>query len=315
MNLINGLKYIIKEPNFILYYADKFLKIRISDELYLKIMYKRIFNKELNLENPSTFNEKLQWLKLHDRKPEYTKMVDKYEAKNYIKELLGEQYIIPTIGIYDKFEQIDFNQLPNQFVMKCTHDSGSTIVCKDKSKFNKANAKKKMKKALKTNFFYQGREWPYKNVKPRILVEKYMQDYTGALVDYKFYAFNGKCEYVMACIDREKENEKTKFIYYDKNWNIKKEFSDDGIKYGDKVLLKRPKNLDKMFEFASILSKGINFVRVDFYEIDSKLYFGELTFYPSSGFDDKRRNEIATYLNTNLKIGEDKNENSYIRSR
>lgn len=303
---LNGLKYIIKEPKFILYYIDKYLKIRINDELYLRIMYKRIFNKELNLDNPSTFDEKLQWLKLHNKNPEYTNMVDKYEVKNYIKEMLGEQYIIPTIGIYDKFEQIDFDKLPNQFVMKCTHDSGSTVVCKDKSKFDKLAAKKKIKKALRNNFFYSGREWPYKNVKPRILIEKYMEDYTGELLDYKIYAFNGKCEYVMVCIDREKENEKTKFIYYDKKWNIKKEFSNDGIKYGDKIILQKPKNLDKMFEFASILSKGINFVRVDFYEIDSKLYFGELTFYPSSGFDNKRRKEIATYLNTNLKIGGNK---------
>lgn len=302
MNSMNGLKYIIKEPSFILYYVDKFLKIRISDELYLKIMYKRVFNKELNLENPSTFNEKLQWLKLYNRDPKYTEMVDKYEAKKYISGLIGEEYIIPTLGIYDKFDEIDFDKLPDQFVMKCTHDSGSTIVCKDKSKFNKAEAKKKMKKALKNNFFYNGREWPYKNVKPRILIEKYMEDYTGALLDYKIYAFDGKCEYVMACADREKENEKTKFIYYDKNWKMKKEFSADGMKYGDKISLQRPKNLDKMFEFASILSENIPFVRVDFYEANGNLYFGELTFFPSSGFDDKRLDTISTYLNDNLTV-------------
>lgn len=276
--------------------------IHISDKRYIEMKYEYKFGKKINLENPQTFNEKLQWLKLYDRNPEYTKMVDKYEVKKYISNMIGEEYIIPTLGIYNKFKEINFNGLPNQFVLKCTHDSGSTIICKDKKKLKQKEVRAKINKALKNNYYYNGREWPYKNVKPRIIVEKYMEDYTGFLIDYKIYAFNGKCDYVMICVDREKENEKTKFIYYDKEWNIKKELSDDGKKYGDNINLKKPKNLDKMFEIASKLSKDIPFVRVDFYEIDGKLYFGELTFFPSGGFDNKRTREMTKYLDDSLVI-------------
>ena len=302
MEKYKKIKKYLKKPKLILIYIEKFLKIRINDRVYLEVIYERRFNKKLNLKNPQTFNEKLQWLKLYDRKPEYTKMVDKYEVKKYISNMIGEEYIIPTLGIYNKFKEINFSELPNQFVLKCTHDSGSTVVCKDKKSFKQKEIKNKINKALKNNFYYNGREWPYKNVKPRIIVEKYMEDYTGFLIDYKIYAFNGKCDYVMACVDREKENEKTKFIYYDKDWNIKKELSNDGKKYGDNIHLRKPKNLDKMFEIASKLSKDIPFVRVDFYEIDDKLYFGELTFFPSGGFDNKRTREMSKYLNDSLVI-------------
>ena len=276
--------------------------IHISDKRYIEMKYEYKFGKNINLENPQTFNAKLQWLKLYDSNPESTKMLVNYEVKKYISNMIGEEYIIPTLGIYNKFKEINFNGLPNQFVLKCTHDSGSTIICKDKKKLKQKEVRAKINKALKNNYYYNGREWPYKNVKPRIIVEKYMEDYTGFLIDYKIYAFNGKCDYVMICVDREKENEKTKFIYYDKEWNIKKELSDDGKKYGDNINLKKPKNLDKMFEIASKLSKDIPFVRVDFYEIDGKLYFGELTFFPSGGFDNKRTREMTKYLDDSLVI-------------
>jgi len=157
-------------------------------------------------------------------------------------------------------------------------------------------------KWLKKNYYLVHREWPYKDIKPRIIIEEYMEDKSGGLTDYKVYAFNGKCEYVMACLDRNKGE--TKFIYFDKSWNMVKEFSQDGIKYGDSITLKRPQNLDKMFEFASVLSKDIPFVRVDFYEANGKLYFGELTFYPSAGFDNTRPKACQEYLDNALKIGE-----------
>lgn len=288
-----------------------FMKLRamgitniIPDKIYLKILYKLKMNSKLNIKNPKTFNEKLQWLKLYDRRPGYIKMVDKKNVKEYVSEIIGSQYIIPTIGIYDKVEDINFKMLPEKFVMKCTHDSGSTVICKNKKNFDDELYINKLRKALKINYFYQNREWPYKNVRPKILIEKYMEDYTGNLLDYKIYAFNGKCDYVMVCLDREKKNEKTKFIYFDKNWNMKKEFSEDGKKYGDKIQVMKPDNLEKMFEFASILSKGIPFVRVDFYEIDGKLYFGELTFFPSGGFDNSRTKECEDFLDEALKIGD-----------
>lgn len=285
----------------------------ISDRLYLKIKFRYEMGYKLDLKNPKTFNEKLQWLKLHNRNPLYTKMVDKYEVREYIKEKIGEEYLIPLIGVYDNFEDIDFDKLPNQFVIKCNHDSGGLIICKDKTKLNISDAKKKINNSLKTNYFYSGREWPYKNVKPKIIIEKYMEDKVdNELRDYKFYSFNGKTEYVMVCFDRF--NGGTKFIYFDEKWNVKKNFSKDGIKYGEKIKIRKPKNLDKMFEFASKLSTGIPFVRVDFYEVNGKLYFGELTFFPSSGFDCTRTKEVSSYLDKMLDLG-DVYENNRFRNK
>ena len=284
-----------------MFYFKKYIEILLPDKLYLKYKYKKTFGKKLNLKNPKTFNEKLQWLKLNNRKDIYTMMVDKYEVKEYVSKIIGEEYIIPTLGIYNKFDEIDFTKLPNQFVMKCTHDSGSVIVCKDKKKLDKEEVRKKIDKSLKNNYYYQGREWPYKNVKPRIIIEPYLEDKeTKELTDYKIYSFNGTCDYVMTCCDRFKGD--TKFIFFDSNWNLKNDLTKDGIKYGNNLKIDKPKNLEKMFEFASILSTGIPFIRVDFYECNGKLYFGELTFYPSSGFDANRLEKTDQIFSNNLKI-------------
>lgn len=275
----------------------------IPDKLFLKLKYKLKMGKKLNLKKPQTFNEKLQWLKLYDRKDVYTTMVDKYEVKKYISDVIGEEYVIPTIGIYNKFDDIDFEKLPNKFVMKCTHDSGSTIVCKNKEEFDTENAKKKVNKALKYNYYYSGREWPYKNVKPRIIIEKYMEDdNVGDIIDYKIYSFNGKCNYVMVCTDRMIGE--TKFLFYDKNWILQKDMTKDGLKYGDSINIDKPQNLDKMFELASKLSENIPFVRVDFYEVNSKIYFGELTFFPSAGFDIKRLKKTDDIFSSLINIGD-----------
>ena len=162
----------------------------MSDEAYLKFMYKLKMKRKLNLSDPQTFNEKLQWLKIYDRKPEYTTMVDKYEAKKYVADIIGEEYIIPTLGVWDRFEDIDFDELPDQFVLKCTHDSGGLVICRDKSKLDLKAAKKKINKSLKRNYYWIGREWPYKNVRPRIIAEKFMTDPTSDdLQDYKFFFF------------------------------------------------------------------------------------------------------------------------------
>ena len=297
-------KYIKKPSTVLLYLMNKNFFKWIPDEKYITIKYKLEMNQKLNLKEPKTFNEKLQWLKLYDRKPEYTKMVDKYEAKKYVADIIGEEYIIPTLGVWDKFEDIDFTKLPNQFVLKPTHASGNVFICKNKDEIDYKKLKKTVQKWLKRNYYLVHREWPYKNVKPRIIAEEYMEDQIGELIDYKVYAFNGQCDYVMVCFDRIKGE--TKFIYYDRNWNIKKEFSKDGIKYGDTIKIEKPKNLDKMFEFAEILSKNIPFIRVDFYESNGNLYFGELTFYPSAGFDNTRTKDCQEYLDKELKVGESK---------
>lgn len=256
--------------------------IRLSDKTFLKLKYKSKFEKKLNLENPQTFNEKLQWLKLYDRKDIYTTMVDKYEAKKYVASIIGEEYIIPTLGIYDTFNEIDFNELPNQFVIKCTHDSGGLVICKNKEELDIKKAKNKIEQSLKRNYYYCGREWPYKNVKPRIIIEKYMaSEEQKELIDYKFFCFNGipKFLYVSEGLSN---HESAKISFLDMNYN-RTEFYRKDYKPFDS-LPKKPINFEKMKSFASKLSMEIPFVRVDFYEINGKLYFGELTFYPCSGF-------------------------------
>ena len=274
------LKY-FKYPSMILVTLSKRNIIKVSDETFLKILYKFIINKELNLKNPQTFNEKLQWLKLNDRKDIYTTMVDKYEVKKYVSAIIGKEYVIPTLGVYDKFNEIDFKKLPNKFVIKCTHDSGSVIICKDKKKFDIKMAKKKINKALKHNYYYTGREWPYKNVKPRIIIEEYMQDEKlKELRDYKFFCFNGKVNLFKVDLDRFLEHRAN---YYDKNLKL--------LKFGEEVCppdfekkIEIPKDIMKMIELAEKLSNEKKFVRIDFYYTNKKIYFGEMTFYPASGF-------------------------------
>lgn len=252
-----------------------------NDKTYLKIRYYATFKKNLNLQNPQTFNEKLQWLKLNDRKDIYTKMVDKYEAKSYVSKIIGNKYIIPTLGIYNNFDEIDFNKLPNQFVIKCTHDSGGLVIVTDKSKLDIEKSKKKINKSLKRNYYYPGREWPYKNVKPRIIIEKYMKDNSiNDLMDYKFFCFNGKCKFFKIDFNRLTKHQAN---YYDINGNF--------LPFGEEICppdfskkLELPVNLKKMINLAEKLSQNITFLRVDFYEINGNIYFGELTFYPASGF-------------------------------
>ncbi len=254
----------------------------ISDENYLKKIYKKRIGRDLNLDNPKTFNEKLQWLKIHDRKPEYTKMVDKYEAKKYVANIIGNEYIIPTIGVWDKFKSIDFSKLPNKFVLKCTHDSGGVLICKDKSKLNKLKTKIRFNIIMKRNFYYRHREWVYKDVKHRIIAEKLIESEEGELADYKFMCFNGKVKYIFTCTER-RSKEGLKVTFYDTNWN-KMPF--ERHYPSERKPMKKPENLELMIKIAEKLSKNIPFVRVDLYDINGKIYFGELTFYPGSGLEE-----------------------------
>jgi hypothetical protein len=267
----------LKHPSKIIIFLDNHNLIRLSDEKYLKILFKITNGFDLNLKNPKTFNEKLQWLKLHDHKDIYTTMVDKYAVKKYVGDIIGDEYIIPTLGVYDKWEDIDFEKLPNSFVIKCTHDSGGVAICKDKSTFNFTKAKKKIVSSLNRNFFYLGREWPYKNVKPRIIIEKYMGE---NLSDFKVLCFNGKPELIELHQNRGRKNYTQDF--YDEKWQKKNisQKNDPNSTYK----LKQPINFKLMLKFSKILSKNIIHIRVDWYEINGRLYFGELTFYDGGGF-------------------------------
>ena len=270
----------------------------LNDYTFLKMKYRLCLRKKLDLKDPKTFNEKLQWLKLYDRKPIYTTMVDKYEAKKYVASIIGEEYIIPTLGVYNHFDEIDFEKLPNQFVIKCTHDSGGVVIVKDKKELDIEETKKKIEKSLKKNYFYSGREWPYKNVKPRIIIEKYMVDESQKeLKDYKVFNFDGKAKIIQVDFDRFIEHKRN---LYDTDWN----YIEAVIQYPtDKnVKINKPKNLNKMLELAEKLSKDIPHVRTDFYSIDDKIYFGELTFYHGSGYEKFIPEEFGEELGSWIKL-------------
>ena len=275
-------KYIKRPSNILLYLMNKNFFKWIPDEKYITIKYKLEMNQKLNLKEPKTFNEKLQWLKLYDRNPEYTKMVNKYEAKKYVADIIGQEYIISTLGVWDKFEDIEFDKLPKQFVLKPTHTSGNVFICKDKEKINYKQLRKMINKWLKRDYYLVHREWPYKNIKPKIIAEQYMVDDSGMkLKDYKFFCFNGIAQTILVCSNRNGSFKNTNF--YDISWNLQP-FTREKHKNSNEQI-KKPKNLDEMITVAEKLSKDIPFVRVDLYEINGKVYFGELTFYPSSGFE------------------------------
>ncbi len=257
----------------------KYLSRFLPSSLYIRLGFLRRFGRLPNLKNPQTFNEKLQWLKLHDKNPEYSKLVDKYEVKNYIAEKIGEEYIIPTLGVWDSFDEIDFDKLPKQFVLKCTHNSGGLVICKNKSTLDIKKARKQLTGSLKSNYYWAGREWPYKNVKPRIIAERFMVDESGTeLKDYKFFCFDGKPEFLFIATDRPHD---TKFDFFDIDFNHLP-FT-NGHPNTDKEL-KKPEKYEEMIEIAAKLSKGLKHARIDLYNINGKIYFGEITFFHWSGF-------------------------------
>ena len=252
------------------------------DKLYLELMFRLKMGYPLDLKNPQTFNEKLQWLKLYNRRPEYTQMVDKYAVKEYVAQIIGKEYIIPTTGVWDKFGQIDFSALPERFVLKTTHGGGGggVAICNDKEHFNTAEAKRKLGKSLSVDIYRNLREWPYKNGKRRIIAEEYMQDGSGELKDYKFFCFNGRVEFFKIDFDRFVDHHAN---YYDRNGKLLPFGEADLPPVPDKKL-EIPHNIQEMIVLAEKLSAGIPFLRVDLYNIDEKIYFGELTFFPASGF-------------------------------
>ncbi len=275
----------------------------LDDASYLKRAFKCYMGKELNLDSPKTLNEKLQWLKLYNRKPEYTMMVDKYAVRKYIADTIGEEYLIPLLGVWDNPDDIDFNALPNQFVLKCNHNSGlGMCICKDKSKLDIAKVKAELRKGLKQDYYLTSREWPYKDVPRKIVCEKYMEDcQVHELIDYKFMCFNGAVKCSFTCSERFSESG-LKVTFFDKDWNV---MPFERHYPASKNPPTKPINYDKMIQFSEKLSKGIPFIRVDFYEINGKLFFGELTFYPGSGFEEFTPEEWDYRLGDFLKLKND----------
>lgn len=259
------------------------IKRLLPDKLYLKLRFKRNMGYNLDLKNPSTFNEKLQWLKLYDRNPLYSQLVDKYEVKEYVKRIIGDEFIIPTIGVWNNFNEIPFNDLPEKFVLKCTHDSGGIVICKDIHTFDIEKAKEKINNSMNNNFFWESREWPYKYIKPRIIAERYIEDDNDKeLRDYKFYCFNGIPYYMLLATGRMSQNEELCFDYYDMDFNHLN--LTNHWHPNSKKELKKPDKFESMINISKVLSDPFPQVRVDLYEANGQVYFGELTFFDMGGF-------------------------------
>ena len=278
-----SLKYYYKNPRVLLSSLVRVMNFLFPDKLYLKIIFFLNTGNRLNLKDPITFSEKQQWLKLYDRKPEYTMMVDKYAVKDYVARLIGDKYIIPTLGIWDRPEQIEWDKLPNQFVLKTTHGGGNTgvVICKDKTTFNRNMAVKKLKNSFKQNIYCSLREWPYKNVPRRILAEKYIAPSPPAneLPDYKFFCFNGEPRYCQVISGR---TSKMCVDFFDRNWIHQPFHEPQNYPHAD-IEPRKPVNLEIMWKAATKLAAGKPFSRIDFYDLGDRVYFGEITFFPTSG--------------------------------
>ncbi|MCH5228540.1 MAG: glycosyl transferase [Muribaculaceae bacterium] len=270
---------LIKNPNKLFSHILSFISPLLSDRIYIILRYWNRTDNFPNLNNPQSFNEKLQWLKLNNRNPLYTKLVDKNLVKDHVSKIIGNDFIIKTLKVYNNPDEINYEELPDKFVMKCTHDSGGIIICKDKKNIDKNSISRKLNKNLKKNFYLWGREWPYKNVEKKIIVEEFIDNYSEDIKDYKFFCFDGEPKFLKVDYDRFKNHRAN---YYDLDWNL--------LTYGEKVcppdfnhVEEKPDNFDLMIEIVKKLSKGFPFIRVDLYNVKGKIYFGELTFFPASG--------------------------------
>lgn len=280
----------------------------IPDKMYLRIQFRLKLHRKLHLNDPKTLNEKLQWLKLNDRNPIYSEFVDKCKVRSHIEKALGKEYLIPLLGVWEKPEDIDFEQLPNEFVLKCNHDSGGVMICKDKARLNVHKVREILNKRLHRTYCWGNREWPYKNVHPMVLAEAYLKDNQeeSSLTDYKFYCFSGKPDCVLACVDRRPGD--AKFIYFDRSWNrLEYNYQTEEEKNRE---VPKPSNLEKMFDIAEKIAGyvGSPFLRVDLYNIDTRIYFGEATFYPHSGMDATLKPEIDSYFGSKVILPEDSRE-------
>ena len=274
----------------------------VPDSLYLKVLYRVIMGRKLNLKNPKEYNEKLQWLKLNDRKPEYSTMVDKYEVRGYIADLLGDKYLIPCLGIYDSVDDIDIDALPDRFVLKCTHDSGSVEICKDKSSFDIEGARHRLSQAMKRNYYATYREWPYKSVKPRIIAEGYLEGDGGDLKDYKVMCFNGEAKIIEVHENRFVEGKVHTQTFYDREWNIVPLTQVETVtvdRAGE-----RPRQLDEILRLSELIAKDMYHARIDWYIERDKIYFGEITFFDGSGFESFSTPEMERMLGDMINLPE-----------
>ena len=287
-----------------LYYIvnTSFLERRLSDKAYLSLQYRCFIGKSINWDNPTSFTEKLQWLKLYNRRPEHSAMVDKYEVKEYVAQTIGSEHIIPTYGVWDRFEDIDFDSLPNQFVLKCTHDSGGLVICKDKQTLDKKAARRKIEKSLHRDYYLAGREWPYKNVPKRVIAEKFISPRQNSvpadLPDYKFFCFNGKVKFFKVDFGRFVEHHAN---YYSSEGKLLN-FGEKGLDPDPNYPIELPINLGEMISLAEKLSENEPFLRVDFYNVNGKIFFGELTFYPASGMGQFNPTEYDDWIGNLLSL-------------
>lgn len=282
-SILNKIKKAIHNPRKLAVYLLFQIAPILPDRFFIKILFRLRMGYKLNLDSPQTYSEKLQWLKLYNRKPEYTQMVDKFAAKEYVAKIIGQEYIIPTLGVWEKFDDIDFDKLPNQFVLKTTHGGGNTgvVICKDKSTLDRDAAKKKLDRSLKSDIYKSLKEWPYKNVAKRIIAEQFIESSERQdLADYKFFCFNGEPKFCQVIAGRESGT--TTIDWYDKDW-IHQDFHEPKNYPFSKEGHTKPSCFEEMLHLASKLSVGQPFLRVDFYEIDNQIKFGELTFFPTSG--------------------------------
>lgn len=251
----------------------------LPDKPYLKLVFRIKTGRKLNLKNPTGFNEKQNWLKLYEKHPEYTQLVDKLAVREHITEKLGEEYLFPLLGSWDSFDSIDFSALPKRFVLKCNHDSGSVKVVEDKDKLDKKELKTFFDDRMKMNSFHIGREYPYKDIKPCILCEQYMEAEDGTGInDYKFFCFDGEPEMMFVATDRATD---VKFDFYDMNFTHLDLYN---LHPNSEREIQKPQTFEEMKELCRKLTKGMKFVRLDLYEVDGKVYFGEYTFFHGGGF-------------------------------
>ena len=281
----------------------------LPDGVYLRLLYRFYMGKRLHLRNPQTFNEKLQWLKMFDHNPEYTKMVDKYSVKNYVSSIIGSEFLIPTLDVWDRPEEIEWDKLPKRFVLKTTHGGGSdgVVICKDKDTLNREDVIKKLNLSLQQDVYKYYREWPYENVVHRIIAEEYIEPESGSndLPDYKFFCFDGKVKCLFVATERQKVGEDVKFDFFDADYNHLP------FKQGHEnaaVVPPKPNNFELMKELAEKLSKGIPHVRVDLYDIGSKVLFGELTFYHFGGLVPFKPEKWDKWFGDFLTLPEKKNK-------
>lgn len=279
LKLKSLIRYIKHPQKALLPLAEKGYLNWLDDSTFLKLIFRANVGYTLNLDNPQTFNEKLQWLKLNDHNTKYPTFVDKYAVKSFIADQIGKEHVIPTIGVWDEVNQIDFEELPNRFVLKCVHGSGCNIICTDKQSLDIQKTREKLESWMHQSWYWLGREWPYKAIKPRVIAEQFLEDGTGQLMDYKFFCFNGIVKCFKIDFDRSTAH---KANYYTPEGDL--------LEFGEMICppdherkIAIPVSLSNMISIAETLSEGIPFVRVDLYDVKGQIYFGELTLYPAAG--------------------------------